>query len=177
MKTGICTILILGCLAGFNAAAKQIDIKTLPLELSFERIKGNGNKNVYLFCDLDCPHCQRTERILHDIDNVKIHTFVMPVASYHPDAPRKTNAIWCSKNKISAWQDWFDKGLLPEDAKDCSAPLAEIDEYAHGQGIYLPAVIFEDGKTYTAEDFIFATQDKDTLAGLIAEHSKENADK
>ncbi len=161
------------CLFAFNAIATPMTVEpdSLPMDLSFERVKGEGSRQMYLFCDLDCPHCKRTERFLHNLDNVTIHTFVMPVASYHPDAPRKTNAIWCSDDKVKAWQDWFDARALPADAKDCSAPLNEIDDYAHGQGIYLPAVIFEDGATYTAEDFIYATQTEDMLKSLLDEHS------
>jgi hypothetical protein len=37
----------------------------------------------------------------------------------------------------------------------------------------LPAVIFEDGQTYHAEDFIYATQTFDKLNSLIDEHSKK----
>lgn len=162
-----------GVLVSLNAfaAPMTVDVKTLPMDLSFERVKGDGSRNMYIFCDLDCPHCQRTESFLHSLDNVKIHTFVMPVASYHPDAPRKTNAIWCSEDKVKAWQDWYDMRALPADAKDCAAPLEKIDEYAHGQGIYLPAVIFEDGTTYTAEDFIYATRTPEMLQSLLDEHS------
>lgn len=162
-----------GCLFAFKAVAAPMTVEpsTLPMNLSFERVKGEGSRNMYLFCDLDCPHCQRTERFLHGLDDVRIHTFVMPVASYHPDAPRKTNAIWCSKDKVKAWQEWFDMQVLPADATDCAAPLSQIDDYAHGQGIYLPAVIFEDGATYTAEDFIYATQTEDMLKSLLDEHS------
>jgi hypothetical protein len=36
----------------------------------------------------------------------------------------------------------------------------------------LPAVIFEDGSTYHAEDFIYATYTADKLKSLIEEHSK-----
>ena len=163
------------CLFSLNAYAEpfKTDIKSLPMDLSFERIKGDGARNMYIFCDLDCPHCQRTEAFLHDLDNVKIYTFVMPVPSYHPDAPRKTDAIWCSKDKVKAWQDWFDKRELPENAKDCKAPSSEVTEFANAHGIYLPAVIFDDGMTYHAEDFIHATYTADKLKSLLEEHSKE----
>lgn len=163
------------CFLSLNAWAEPFvsDIKTLPMDLSFERVKGNGSRQMYMFCDLDCPHCQRTEMFLHDLEDVTIHTFVMPVPSYHPDAPRKTDAIWCSADKIKAWQDWFDKHELPEDAKDCKAPSSEITEFANMHGIYLPAIIFKDGTTYHAEDFIYATYTADKLKSLLDEHSKE----
>lgn len=165
--------ILAGTLFSLNAMATPmtVDVKSLPLDLSFERVKGDGHRNMYIFCDLDCPHCQRTERFLHGLEDVTIHTFVMPVASYHPDAPRKTNAIWCSEDKVKAWQEWYDMRALPADAKNCSAPLSDIDAYAHSQGIYLPAVIFEDGTTYTAEDFIYATQTQEQLKKLLNEHS------
>jgi thiol:disulfide interchange protein DsbC len=167
--------LALGLLWASQASAEpfQTDIKTLPLQYSFERTYGNGATNIYIFCDLDCPHCQRTESFLPSLKDVTVHMFVMPVASYHPDAPRKTNAIWCSSDKIAAWNDWFATRSLPQDAVNCQAPLAEIDTYAHANGIFLPAVIFEDGQTYHAEDFIYATQTLEQFNRLIAEHSKK----
>jgi len=163
------------CLFSLNVWAEPFitEIKDLPMDLSFKRVKGDGTRHMYVFCDLDCPHCQRAEMFFYALDNVTIHMFVMPVPSYHPDAPRKTDAIWCSDDKVKAWQNWFDKRELPEDAKDCKAPSSEITEYANAHNIYLPAIIFEDGTTYHAEDFIYATQTSDKLSGLLDEHSKE----
>ena len=58
------------------------------------------------------------------------------------------------------------------DAKDCKAPSSEITEFANAHNIYLPAVVFEDGETYHAEDFIYATYTADKLKSLLDEHSK-----
>ena len=162
------------CLISLNVWAEPFitEIKDLPMDLSFKRVNGDGTRHMYVFCDLDCPHCQRAEMFFYALDNVTIHTFVMPVPSYHPDAPRKTDAIWCSKDKVNAWQNWFDKQELPSDAKDCKAPSSEITEYANAHGIYLPAVIFEDGTTFHAEDFIYATRTSNMLGNLLDEHSK-----
>jgi thiol:disulfide interchange protein DsbC len=149
------------------------DVSTLPMQYAFKRTYGDGSRNIYIFCDLDCPHCQRTESFMPALNNVTVYEFVMPVPSYHPDAPRKTNAIWCSEDKVAAWNAWFATRDLPADAKDCRAPLTEINDYAHANNIFLPAVIFEDGQTYHAEDFIYATQTFDKLNSLIDEHSKK----
>lgn len=149
----------------------HIDIKSLPMNLSFPRVKGNGSRNVYLFCDIECPHCIRTERLFNEIGDMTIHTFVLPVASYHPDAPRKTNAVWCSEDKANAWQSWFDKGVLPDNKNNCKAPLEEIEKFAHKNHIELPIIIFEDGTGYHAEDFIFATLNLKQLKQLFHDHS------
>jgi thiol:disulfide interchange protein DsbC len=166
---------LLGVLWTGGALAEPFttDTDTLPMNLSFARTYGNGSRPVYIFCDLDCPHCQRTERLLPELKDVTVYEFVMPVPSYHPDAPRKTNAIWCSKDKVAAWNEWFATYTLPEDATDCQAPLAEIESYAHAHNIFLPAVIFEDGTTYHAEDFIEATQTAESLNNLVDAHSKK----
>ena len=150
----------------------HIDIKSLPMNLSFERIKGKGSRKIYIFCDVDCPHCMRAERLFSEIGDIKINTFVFPVVSYHPDAPRKTNAIWCSKDRAKAWQEWFDSKQLPPNPKYCKAPLGKIQKYADKNGIRLPVIIFEDGTGYHADDFIYATLDLETLQNLIDNHSK-----
>lgn len=155
----------------------HIDPKSLPMDLSFQRTKGNGSKHVYLFCDLDCPHCIRTERLFNSINDITIHMFVFPVPSYHPDAPRKTNAIWCSEDKAKAWQAWFDNGELPNNKENCKAPLKEIEKFAHDHQIELPIIIFEDGTGFHAEDFIQATINLNQLKKLINEHSITNHEK
>lgn len=160
----------------FQALANvlHIDTKSLPMELSFQRVRGNGSKHVYVFCDLDCPHCIRTENFFNKINDITIHMFVFPIPSYHPDAPRKTNAIWCSEDKAKAWQLWFNKGELPDNKENCKAPLEEIEKFAHNHQIELPIIIFEDGTGYHAEDFIRATLSLDQLKKLLDDHSKNS---
>lgn len=171
--------MLLISLFSFSAFANKlnIDTKSLPMDLSFSRKRGNGSRNIYLFCDLECPHCIRTEKFFNQLDDINIHTFVFPVASYHPDAPRKTNAVWCSGDKAKAWQSWFDKGELPSNPNNCKAPLAEIDQFAHSHNIELPVIIFEDGTGYHAEDFIYATLSLDKLRELIDDHSINSSKK
>lgn len=149
-----------------------IDTEILPMELSFQRVKGDGSKNIYIFCDVDCPHCARAEKNLKELDNITINTFVLPVPSYHPDAPRKTDAIWCSEDKAKSWQEWFDNGVLPEDAENCKSPWKDVESYAHKNNITLPAIIFEDGSTYHAEDFIKVISNAKTFKTFIDFSSK-----
>ena len=54
----------------------RVDIATLPLELAFKRVKGNGQRKLYVFSDADCPYCARLEQELKSIDNVTIYTFL-----------------------------------------------------------------------------------------------------
>ncbi len=48
----------------------HIDIKSLPMNLSFERTRGDSSRNIYIFCDVDCPYCVRAEKLFNEINNI-----------------------------------------------------------------------------------------------------------
>jgi len=62
-----------------------------------EEVRGNGARTLAIFSDPDCPYCRRLEAEMTSLTDITIYTFLMPIASLHPEARSKAIAIWCSK--------------------------------------------------------------------------------
>lgn len=124
----------------------RIDFADLPLNLAIKKVKGKGTRKLAVFSDADCPFCARLEEALKGVDDVTIYTFLYPIDQLHPDAARKSRVIWCSADKVKAWDDYFASGKLPENAGDCDNPLAATQ--ALGQKLRVqatPTLVFADG--------------------------------
>jgi thiol:disulfide interchange protein DsbC len=124
----------------------RISFDSLPLDLAFKRVKGNGARKLAIFSDPDCPYCARLEQELKGIDNVTIYTFLYPIDQLHPDAGRKAKVIWCSLDPVKAWDQFFDSRVLPKNNGDCDNPVAATREL--GQKLRVtatPTLVFADG--------------------------------
>jgi thiol:disulfide interchange protein DsbC len=118
----------------------------LPLNLAIKKVKGTGARKLAVFSDADCPFCARLEQTLKEVDNVTIYTFLYPIDQLHPDAARKSRVIWCSPDKVGAWDEFFVSGALPGNAGDCENPVAAT--VTLGQKLKVtatPTLVFADG--------------------------------
>jgi thiol:disulfide interchange protein DsbC len=124
----------------------RVAFDSLPLNLAFKKVKGNGQRKIAVFSDPDCPFCARLEQELKGIDNVTIYTFLYPIDQLHPDAARKSKLIWCAPDKVKAWDAFFESGALPKNSGDCDNPVAATN--ALGQKLRVtatPTLVFADG--------------------------------
>jgi thiol:disulfide interchange protein DsbC len=124
----------------------RVSFDSLPLDLAFKRVKGNGHRKLAIFSDADCPFCARLEQELKGIDNVTIYTFLYPIDQLHPDAARKSRIIWCAPDRVKAWDEFFASGALPANNGDCDNPVAATS--ALGQKLKVnatPTLVFADG--------------------------------
>lgn len=119
---------------------------SLPLNLAFKRVKGDGSRRLVIFADADCPFCRKLEGDLKGIDNVTIYTFMFPIGELHPDASRKSAIIWCAPDRAKAWDEYFATGRLPSNKGDCPTPIAETAQL--GARLHVtatPTLVFADG--------------------------------
>jgi thiol:disulfide interchange protein DsbC len=119
---------------------------SLPLDLAFKRVKGNGARKLAIFADADCPYCKRLEADIRKLDDVTIYTFLFPIDQLHPDAGRKSARIWCAPDRAKAWDDFFGTGKLPDNKGDCATPIKETA--ALGERLRVsatPTLVFADG--------------------------------
>ncbi|MEP7182138.1 MAG: DsbC family protein [Betaproteobacteria bacterium] len=124
----------------------RVPVANLPLQLAFKRVKGNGARQLVVFSDADCPFCARLEQELKNVDNVTIWTFLFPIDQLHPDAARKSKIIWCSADKVKAWDEFFASGKLPDNAGECQNPVEATQSLGASLKINAtPTLIFADG--------------------------------
>ena len=124
----------------------RVPLDSLPYQLAFKRVKGNGERKLIVFSDADCPFCARLEQELKKVDNVTIYTFLFPIDQLHPDAARKSKIIWCAADKAKAWDEFFASGKLPDNKGDCENPVEATQALGVGLKINAtPTLIFADG--------------------------------
>ncbi|MGZ5269861.1 MAG: DsbC family protein [Ramlibacter sp.] len=123
-----------------------IDFEKLPFADSFTIVRGNGKRRMALFEDPNCGYCKRFERDLQKVDNVTINVFLYPILG--ADSGDKSKAIWCTKDKAKAWQDWMVRDqALPAAANCDTAVLARNVELGRRHQITgTPTLVFTDGR-------------------------------
>jgi len=121
-----------------------IDFESLPLKDAFTQVRGNGKRMLAVFEDPNCGYCKRFERDLQKVNDVTIHTFLLPILS--ADSVEKSKNIWCAKDKNKAWLDWM--------VRDQPAPKASCDTSALDRNLAFskkhkitgtPTLFFVDG--------------------------------
>jgi thiol:disulfide interchange protein DsbC len=123
-----------------------IDFDSLPLDRAIKRVKGNGSRKVAVFSDPDCPFCKRIEQEFEKMNDVTVYIFLYPIEQLHPKAMDRSKAIWCSANRLKAWDDYMLRGTAPTAKSDCANPVADLVEYGKKRGINgTPTLVFADG--------------------------------
>jgi thiol:disulfide interchange protein DsbC len=79
----------------------RVDVSTLPLQDAIEIKKGSGAKKLYLFTDVDCPHCKTAYNWLKTQTNYTLYLFLMPL-DMHPRAHEKSVTVLCAKDRQAA---------------------------------------------------------------------------
>jgi thiol:disulfide interchange protein DsbC len=146
----------------------RVDFESLPIELAMKKVKGNGTRKLAVFSDADCPFCARLEKELKNVDDITIYTFLYPIDQLHPDAARKSRIIWCSPDRIKAWDEFYATGKLPDNKGDCDTPLEATHEL--GQKLQVnatPTLVFADGS------IIPGALSKDRLESELAKAASE----
>jgi thiol:disulfide interchange protein DsbC len=123
-----------------------IDFASLPLKDAVVWKQGNGKRKLAIFADPNCGYCKRFEKTLQDVKDVTVYTFVIPILG--GDSPEKAKAVWCSKDRTSAWRNWMLNGaplqraMGPCDTSAIDRNLALAQKH-HVTGT--PNVVFEGG--------------------------------
>jgi thiol:disulfide interchange protein DsbC len=120
--------------------------ESLPLDLAFKRVKGNGTRKFAMFSDPDCPFCKRIESDIKRLDDVTIYTFLFPIDQLHPDASRKAAVIWCAGDRAKAWDVFFEAGTLPDNKGECATPIKDTALLGTRLRVAAtPTLVFADG--------------------------------
>ena len=149
------TFLLLGTLvdAGTRANVSEarlqkltaINFNDLPFIQAIKLVRGNGSRKMAIFEDPNCGYCKRFEQDINTLENITAYIFVYPILSQ--DSIEKSRAIWCSPDRLKAWQDTMLRARPPTAKGACENPIDK--NVALGQKLRVngtPLTIFEDGE-------------------------------
>ncbi len=123
-----------------------LDFNALPLDRAIKKVKGNGSRKIVVFSDPDCPFCKRIEQEFEKMTDITVYVLLYPIEQLHAKAPDRSRAIWCSPNRLKAWEDYMLRGTAPTAKGDCANPVADIVTLAKSKGINgTPTLVFSDG--------------------------------
>lgn len=98
-------------------ALTAIRFDQLPLGLALKKVKGRGTRRLAVFGDPNCPYCRRFEEDLAKINDVTIYVFLYPVLG--ADSLAKAKSIWCSKDRVKAWDNQLLHAVAPTASATC----------------------------------------------------------
>lgn len=125
-----------------------VDFAQIPLAQAIVKVKGDGSRKLVVFSDPDCPYCKQLEKNLTLLDNVTIYVMLYPLEELHPGARKKAEAVWCSTDRVKAWDDLMQNGKEPAATTGaCKTPLDDIHALAERLSITgTPGLVFQNGK-------------------------------
>ena len=118
----------------------QINFADLPLDLAVKQVRGSGKRVIATFEDPNCGYCKKLAKDMQSMNDVTIYTFLYPILS--PDSTEKSKAIWCSADRVKAWNDWMVNGVSPTGKTDCNAPIEKVVEIGQKLNIRGTPTIF-----------------------------------
>ncbi len=121
-----------------------VNLGDLPLDRAIRNVKGNGKRRLIVFSDANCSYCKSLEKELTGVTNATIYIFPISLLN---GSEEKARAVWCSPDRLKAWEDMMLKGVMPASDKKCdTSALNEFSLLAKKRQIGItPTLIFEDG--------------------------------
>jgi thiol:disulfide interchange protein DsbC len=124
----------------------KIKFADLPFDSAIKMVKGDGKRVIAVFEDPNCGYCKHLRKTLSEMDNVTVYTFMFNILA--EDSNVKAKNIWCSPDRLKAWDDWMLNGkAAPAAPASCTSdPNEKI--FALGRKMKIngtPAIFFTDG--------------------------------
>ena len=130
-----------------NITAEQ-QLALLPLQDAIKRVNGNGGngkRTLITFEDPNCGYCKKLTKELVNLKDSTVYTFMVPMLS--EDSLVKSKKIWCSSDRLKAWDDWMVNGKAPAGSDNCANPLERNSKLAQSLGVSgTPAIFFPNGE-------------------------------
>lgn len=160
--------------APMKKLAQMVDVSKLPVENAITREVGKAENTLFVFTDPRCPFCKKLEAELVILENVRIHTFLTPLTSLHPDAKEVSARILCAKDKAKAFEDFMLKGKEISEPAQCQTTLEANERLMTELGIKgTPTIFFENGERATGALSAEAIQKKFEAMAAIKKAIKE----
>jgi thiol:disulfide interchange protein DsbC len=127
----------------------KINFADLPFDSAIKMVKGDGKRVVAVFEDPNCHYCKNLRHTLTQMDNVTVYTFMYNILA--DDSFVKSKNVWCSKDRLKAWDDWMLNGKAPAAAPASCTTSPNEKILALGQQFHItgtPAIFFVDGTRF-----------------------------
>src|SRR3990172_5110626 len=102
---------------------QTVDVSKIPLSDSITVGAKNAAKKVIVFTDPDCPYCrtlhESIKKVIARRPDIAFVQILYPLPM-HKDAPKKVQAILCSKS-VKMLHDAFSGKMTPEPPANCTA--------------------------------------------------------
>lgn len=122
--------------------------ESLPFQWAITSVRGTGRRKIAILSDPNCPYCKRFEEDLAKLDDITVH--ILPWAVVKPESVRQAKAVWCSKDRARAWNDFMFRRIEPQAPSDCDNPIDKIIEFGRKLGASsTPAWFLETGERYS----------------------------
>jgi len=106
---------------------QKVDLSKIPLDNAITVGAKTAAKKVIVFSDPDCPYCRKLHDIIKQIiakrSDIAFVEILYPLPM-HKDAPKKVQAILCSKS-AEMLDDAFSGKPVPEPSANCTADAME----------------------------------------------------
>jgi thiol:disulfide interchange protein DsbC len=122
--------------------------ESLPFQWAITSVRGTGRRKIAILSDPNCPYCKRFEEDLAKLDDITVH--ILPWAVVKPESVRQAKAVWCSKDRVKAWNDLMFRRIEPQAPTDCENPIDKIIEFGRKLGANsTPTWFLETGERYS----------------------------
>lgn len=144
----------------------KIDFGSLPLQDAIEIKKGSGKYKFAVFSDPDCPYCKSLETGLEKLglSDYTAYVFLFPLEEIHKEARWKAEAVWCAKDRKTAWHDWMVDGK-PLEKASCDNPLDRNLKLGDKIGVQgTPSIYLSNGMQTSLPQELVAAMKADSKA-------------
>ena len=122
--------------------------ESLPFHWAITTVRGTGRRKIAVLSDPNCPFCKRLEEDLAKLDDITVHIF--PYAIIRAESVRQTKAVWCSDDRVKAWDDLMFRRIEPRTAPDCDTPIEKLVEFGRKLGANAtPTWFLESGERFS----------------------------
>lgn len=121
---------------------------SLPLQYAIVTVRGTGRRKIAVLADPNCDYCQKFEEELSKLDDITV--YVLPYPVVRPQSVRQVKAIWCSRDRAKAWEDFLLRRIEPPSTSPCNDPIDKIVAFGRAHAVdATPTWFLENGERYS----------------------------
>ncbi|MGQ0546706.1 MAG: DsbC family protein [Betaproteobacteria bacterium] len=126
----------------------KIEWSALPLHWAITSKRGSGRRKIAILSDPNCPYCKRLEEDLAKLGDITVH--ILPYAVLGPKSEQQAKSVWCSKDRVKAWNELMFRRIEPQASPDCDNPIERLAQFGRGIGANsTPTWFLANGERYS----------------------------